>query len=155
MPQPKNVIDILKTDHERVKQLLKNFDIAAESEKVELLSNIINELALHSTVEEQLVYPLVEDVELSSRAGEEHHVVSLLLSELADMDAADEETKIKVQVLAELVIHHVQEEETKLLPMLQRSGEDLIALGEQVMAQKQNLISNVRRLSDRRRRRAS
>jgi len=139
----KSVIDVLKQDHKKVKKLFATFEQSKNSEKQKLLTEIIEELMIHSTVEKELVYPLLEEEEeeqgMVAEALEEHHVVEFLLSELSEMEADDEAAITKVKVLSELVQHHIEEEESEILPMLKDSGEDLNGLAQQVLERKEQL----------------
>src|SRR5262249_47608507 len=83
-----NPIQMLKQDHRTVQHLFRRFDAADRlAERQKLGQEIIEELSVHSVIEEQLIYPLLrersgmmEDAVLN--ALEEHHAVKLLLAEL-------------------------------------------------------------------------
>jgi hemerythrin superfamily protein len=119
-----DAITLLKDDHKDVERLFKRFEAAGDRafvQKREIVDRIIEALAVHAAVEEQLFYPVtratvpaVEDVALESL--EEHHIVKWVLSELEDMDPEDERFDAKVTVLMENVRHHVQEEEEGYFP---------------------------------------
>lgn len=131
--------------------LFKSFEKAKDkNQKQEMLNSIIKELSVHSTVEEEMVYPVIgdEDHEKAGEAVEEHHVVKLMLGELAHMQAADEKAELKVKVLAEIVRHHVREEEDELLPMLKECGEDLDSMGEEVMSRKEKLMKGMKKIGE-------
>lgn len=148
-PKPEgssNAIDILKEDHSRVKEMLEKFLQLEESEeKAPLLKSIIEELSVHSSAEEELVYPKLmdEDKDLTLESYEEHHVVKMLLEELADMDAGDDKTKAKVKVLSELVKKHIEEEEHQFFPELKDTDTDLEQLGQELMQRKEELKSSM------------
>ncbi|MFL6206675.1 MAG: hemerythrin domain-containing protein [Acidimicrobiales bacterium] len=119
-----DAITLLKNDHKTVEALFKRFERAgdgAHAEKREVVDKIIEELAIHAAVEEQLFYPVTratvpetEDIALESL--EEHHIVKWVLSELDGMDPSDERFDAKVTVLMENVRHHVEEEEDDYFP---------------------------------------
>jgi hemerythrin superfamily protein len=119
-----DAINMLKEDHKTVERLFKRFEEAGDRayvEKRNVADRIIEELAKHAAVEEQLFYPVAratvpgtDDVVLESL--EEHHVVKWLLSELDGMDASDERFDAKMTVLIENVRHHVEEEEQEFFP---------------------------------------
>ncbi|HYN33435.1 MAG TPA: hemerythrin domain-containing protein, partial [Ilumatobacteraceae bacterium] len=116
-----DAITLLRNDHKTVEALFKRFEKAGEGalvEKRQIVDRIIEELSVHTTIEEQVFYPVtratvtgVEDIALESL--EEHHIVKWLLSELADLDPSNERFTPKVTVLIENVRHHVEEEETE------------------------------------------
>jgi hemerythrin-like domain-containing protein len=111
------------------------------------VEQIIKELEVHATIEEEIYYPAVEakakkdGKELIAEAVEEHHVVKILLGELSAMSAEDEAFDAKVTVLMENVRHHVEEEEEELLPQSEEilGDEELTRLGEEMAARKMQL----------------
>ena len=135
-----DAITLLKNDHHTVQQLFKRFEQAgkrAHVQKREIVDRIIEELSVHTAIEEQVFYPVAraavpdtEDIALESL--EEHHIVKWLLSELVDMDPAHERFDAKVTVLMENVRHHVKEEENDFFPMVRKQlgRTELADLGE-------------------------
>jgi hemerythrin superfamily protein len=123
-----NAIQLLKKDHRTVESLFaqyKRLGDAATTQKKAVVEKIIHELSVHAAIEEQILYPAArravtakEDLVLESL--EEHHVVKLVLSELASMRPTSERYDAKVTVLEEAVKHHVEEEESDLFPALQK-----------------------------------
>src|SRR5687767_15593342 len=51
------VFTMLKTDHDKVKKLFDKFEKADPSEKKEIASQTLEELKVHASIEEQLLYP--------------------------------------------------------------------------------------------------
>ena len=135
-----DAITLLNNDHHTVELLFKRFEQAgkrAHVQKREIVDRIIEELSIHTAIEEQVFYPVAraavpdtEDIVLESL--EEHHIVKWLLSELVDMDPAHERFDAKVTVLMENVRHHVKEEENDFFPMVrnQLGRNELADLGE-------------------------
>ncbi len=115
---------LLTKDHRTVKGLFRKFERAkASTERRRLAEEIIEELSVHATIEEELVYPALrqgnprlDDSVLE--ALEEHHVAKLTLAELDKMDVDDERFSAKMKVLRESIEMHIAEEEEKLLPRL-------------------------------------
>src|SRR4051812_21522690 len=115
-----DAITLLKNDHKTVEKLFKAFEKAGDGAKVrkrELVDKIIEELAIHAAIEEQVFYPAIrelvpesEDMVLESL--EEHHIVKWTLSELEALSPENERFDAKVIVLTESVRHHVEEEES-------------------------------------------
>jgi hemerythrin superfamily protein len=145
-----DAVALIKADHRTVEQLFREFEEAGDrayKTKQQLVSQIIQELEVHATIEEEIYYPAVEakakkdGKELVAEAVEEHHVVKVLLGELATMSAEDESFDAKVTVLMENVRHHVEEEEEELLPQSQEIlGEDeLTRLGKELAVRKEQL----------------
>lgn len=143
-----DAITLLKTDHHTVELLFKRFEQAgkrAHVQKREIVDRIIEELSVHTAIEEQVFYPVAraavpdtEDIALESL--EEHHIVKWLLSELVDMDPAHERFDAKVTVLMENVRHHVKEEENDFFPMVRKQlgRNELADLGETLAGAKKS-----------------
>jgi hemerythrin superfamily protein len=145
-----NAVTLIKADHRTVEKLFKQFEEAGDQAyktKQDLVTEIIKELEVHATIEEETYYPAVEakakkdGKELIAEAVEEHHVVKVLLGELSSMSSEDEAFDAKVTVLMENVRHHVEEEEEELLPQSEEIlGQDELArLGEEMAARKKQL----------------
>lgn len=146
MGEGMNAVELLKADHRKVEQLFEQFESSTtKREKMKLVKEVINELTIHTKLEEKLVYPILleekEDEDMTQEAFEEHHVVKNVLAELSKMDGSEENLKAKVTVLSELVKHHVKEEENEMFPKLEQSGEDLDELGETLAQEKMKLMS--------------
>lgn len=140
-----NVVDMLKSDHRKVEKMFSDFEASSKkSEKMKLVKELINELTIHTTLEEKLVYPILleedDDEEATREAYEEHSVVKNVLKELASMSGSEENLDAKVKVLSELIKHHVKEEENELLPALKECDVDLEDLGQEVMEAKEKLM---------------
>ena len=147
---PQDVVALIKADHRKVEKLFREFEEAGDrayKTKQDLVIEIIKELEVHATIEEETYYPAVEakakkdGKELIAEAVEEHHVVKILLGELRSMSSEDEAFDAKVTVLMENVRHHVEEEESELLPQSGKvlGDDELTRLGEEMAARKQQL----------------
>jgi hypothetical protein len=75
-------------------------------------------LEIHMTIEESIFYPAYrelmgtqEGIDQAREAQEEHHVVDLLLAELARADPSDEGFEAKVRVFQDIVDRHIENEE--------------------------------------------
>jgi hemerythrin superfamily protein len=145
-----DAVALIKADHREVEQLFREFEEAGDrayKTKQDLVARIIQELEVHATIEEEIYYPAVEakarkdGKELVAEAVEEHHVVKVLLGELATMSAEDENFDAKVTVLMENVRHHVEEEEEELLPQSEKilGADELTRLGKELAVRKEQL----------------
>lgn len=145
-----DAVALIKADHRKVEQLFREFEEAGDrayKTKQRLVEQIVKELEVHATIEEETYYPAVEarakkdGKELVAEAMEEHHVVKILLGELSTMSAEDEAFDAKVTVLMENVRHHVEEEEEEMLPQSEEilGEEELTRLGGVMAARKQQL----------------
>jgi osmotically-inducible protein OsmY len=132
--------ELLKKQHREVRQLfreLKKTNAATGRRKT--MEEIADQLGMHMKIEEERFYPAVRELgtkkaeKLVPEAYEEHHVVSLVLSELPKVDPNDERFEAKMTVLEELIEHHVEEEEKEMFKMAERLGdEELEELGKQM-----------------------
>jgi hemerythrin superfamily protein len=154
-----DAITMLREDHQAVEKLFKSFQKAgpnALKTKARLVDEMIRELTIHASIEEQIFYPTVrEDVQdLESdilEALEEHHVVKWLLSEVNGLDPSAERFDAKVAVLIDSVRHHVSEEEGELFPVVRQacSRRALVAMGDALAAAKKGAPTKPRpRLPD-------
>jgi hemerythrin superfamily protein len=70
-----NVIDLLKSDHDKVEGLLDSYESAKRSdsgEKQKLVEQICQELDVHAEVEEELFYPAVDRSAQEDGKDEKH-----------------------------------------------------------------------------------
>ena len=141
-----NAIAMLKSDHQKVKELFDKFEEQKDSgAQAKIAANAIQELKVHATVEEELFYPAVrqqiEDEEgLMPEADEEHHVAKVLIAELENMKGDEEHWEAKFKVLAESVRHHIKEEEGEMFPEARKTDIDFVALGAQMSELKKRLM---------------
>ena len=146
-----NPIELLKNDHDEVKELFKQYEKAGDNalaKKLALFEQIRDALTVHMDIEETIFYPAVKAVRDEKvkdevrEADEEHHVVKILLGELGKMNLSDEQFDAKLTVLKENVEHHVEEEEGELLPDAKKrlSSELLEQLGDEMEERKEALL---------------
>lgn len=146
-----DAIEFLTDQHRETEDLFEQFEQSDDKRKRgEIAKEIIQDLKLHTQLEEEIFYPAVRDA-LSQMEDEikedleEHHAVDLLLQELESMDPGDDRFAAKMTVVKEQVEHHVEEEEESLFPSAsQEMGEErLQELGKQLqlMAKKEKMSS--------------
>jgi hypothetical protein len=144
--QSNAVIQMLKEDHQKVKDLFEEFKkVEDASAKRQIVETAITELEVHAKLEEGLIYPAIrpqlDEDDLMDEALEEHHVVHLLIAELKKMKPTDERFDAKFTVLGESVKHHIKEEEAEMLPKAEKSNIDWDQLETQVTKRKEQLLS--------------
>jgi hemerythrin superfamily protein len=135
---------LLKQDHDKVKDLFERFEQAeADDQKQLLVTQIIKELQVHTSVEEDVFYPAVrkadeESAELVREGLEEHHVADQLMREIQALEVSDPQLEAKMTVLRENVEHHGEEEEGEMFPGLQQKlGKDTLEqLGDRMLQAK-------------------
>jgi hemerythrin superfamily protein len=141
-----NALDILKKDHDKVKELFSEYDALSGdgAKKNEIAQTVLRELELHSRVEEDIFYPAMraragkDGKELVKHSVSEHHEIDDLVAELKDTDSSDPDFDDRFQELMEDVEEHIEEEETEMFPKAQILGEELEALGKQIQEEKES-----------------
>src|SRR5437879_3625683 len=113
---PTNAVELLKADHEKVKELFDQFENTEDrATRKKIVEQACQELKVHSAIEEEIFYPAVrqaiEDQEIMNEADEEHHEAKILVAELESMEGSESHFGAKFLVLAENVRHHIEEEE--------------------------------------------
>ena len=140
-----DALDLLKTDHDKVKRLLTELESTTErgvKTRSELFATIKGELTLHEIVEEEIFYPELKahpkakDIVLE--AYEEHHVVDLLMGELESLDVDDPTWGAKATVMKENIEHHIGEEEGEMFQQARRvfDAQELDDLGRRMEQRK-------------------
>ena len=141
-----NSIEMLKSDHQKVKGLFAQFEKAKDTRrKRKIVQEAISELKVHATIEEEIFYPPVrkeiDDAKMMNEANEEHHVAKLLIAELDAMKGSEGQYEAKFIVLAENVRHHIKEEEEEMFPKVKKAKIDLQALGNKMSQRKEALMT--------------
>ena len=145
-----DALSLLTGDHNRVRGLFARFKTAKEAENTEemtaLGAKIFEELEAHTTIEEEIFYPAVRnlDEELGETVDEgvqEHHVVKVLMEEMAAIEPGSDDWVAKMTVLIENVEHHAEEEEQEMFPEVRSSSDakTLEQLASQLEARKAEL----------------
>jgi iron-sulfur cluster repair protein YtfE (RIC family) len=141
-----NAFTLLKDDHEKVAGILEKIDGTTERAtkgREELFAQLKNELDVHTRIEEEILYPALEEFEetraISLEAYEEHALVKQLLEELAAAPKDDEQWTAKFTVLKENIEHHVEEEEGEMFQKARTvlSEDEIETLGERLQEAKQ------------------
>jgi iron-sulfur cluster repair protein YtfE (RIC family) len=120
-----DALDLLKSDHERVKALYGQFkNSSGRQQQILLFDNIRNELEAHTAMEETVFYPAVgkypEISGMIEHSYKEHQEVKTLLNEINTLPDGSADLALKVDTLMKNVEHHVQEEETELFPLVRK-----------------------------------
>ena len=147
-----DAVALLKADHRKVEDLFGQFEKAHEAQrKKALVKQICTELCVHTMIEEEIFYPAcqakVEDEDVIDESYVEHDGAKVLVAELVECEPDDEFFDAKVSVLSEEIKHHVKEEEKRgegLFAQAKKAGLDLDALGERLMARKEELMEQIK-----------
>ena len=144
---PQDAIALLKEDHEKVRGLLASLEKATGARREKLLTQIDQELKVHTTIEEEIFYPAFreaakkkDDQVMIYEAVQEHHMVDVALPEAGEGED-NEDLKAKAKVLKELVGHHADEEESDMFPRARKlfDRSELRDLGERMAERKKEL----------------
>ena len=112
-----NINELLKADHREVESLIAQLEGNADHET---FGKIKNALKLHTKIEEEILYPAMEDFdeteELVDESYEEHDEVDKLLVKMSGTEPQSEEFQDLLAQLKESIEHHVGEEENELFP---------------------------------------
>ena len=145
----KDAVAMLKEDHRTVEDLFAQFEKASGgNRKKEIADQICMELTIHAMIEEEIFYPACDgkvEEDLLKEAYVEHDGAKVLIAEIEAGGPDDEFYEAKVKVLSEMIEHHVEEEEKRVEGMFsqaRKAGLDMDALGEQMAAEKAQLIAD-------------
>lgn len=145
-----DAIALLTADHKEVKGLFAEYEKlckaeADDSEKESLAEQICEALKVHTTLEEELLYPaareLLSEADLVDEAEVEHASAKDLIAQIEGMRPGEDLYDAKVTVLGEYIEHHVKEEEKELFPKLKKAGLESKELGVLMAARKEQLMS--------------
>jgi hemerythrin superfamily protein len=111
-----NALELLKQDHEEVKELFEQAEGADDSkEQRDIFKQLKKALESHARIEEGIFYPAMEKhahlKDLVLESYEEHKQIKILLKEMDDLVTDSEDFEPKLRVLQEIVEHHAEEEE--------------------------------------------
>jgi hypothetical protein len=141
-----DAIKLLSADHREVEELFEKFEKATrDGTKQKIARQICTELKIHAQIEEEIFYPAlrgkISDDDLDE-AIVEHDGAKVLINDIEAAEADDDYYDAKVKVLQEEIEHHVKEEEKQqdnMFSQARKTDVDLVALGEQLAARKQEL----------------
>lgn len=113
---------MLLRDHKRISDLLFHFQQSEDlNHKLSFAETALNELAVHFVLEEECVYPLLEN------ASPDHEKMDELMAKLGQLERVDENYIELFSQLSDMISEHVEEEERDLLPSLEKIATDELA----------------------------
>lgn len=142
----KDATAMLRADHQNVSALFAEYEKArANTKKKALVTKICKELTVHAQIEEEIFYPAVKralkDKALVPEATVEHATLKNLIAQVKDVEPDGEMFDAKIKVLSEYVKHHVKEEQKEMFPKAKATKLDMMKLGAQLSARKQELMA--------------
>jgi hemerythrin superfamily protein len=116
-----DALELLKQDHQAVKDLFDQIDDAEDGkQRKKLFDQIDTQLNIHAHIEETVFYPEMQKIDelkdMVEEALEEHQEVKTLLEEIEGRDPESDQFIASVEELMENVEHHVAEEEDEMFP---------------------------------------
>ena len=143
----KTALDVLKADHAEVKKLFRQFEKFKKDEDTGGMKQVAQAackaLKTHAQIEEEIFYPALREGadadDALDEANVEHNHVKELVQQIEQADPGEDLFEARVKVLSEYVQHHVEEEESTIFSKARKSDVDLVALGEQLLARKEEL----------------
>jgi iron-sulfur cluster repair protein YtfE (RIC family) len=146
-----DAVAILTADHKEVAAKFKEFEGLGDrafAAKKKLAAEICQALTEHMAAEEDIFYPAFHQAvpksdDMVDEAVVEHAGAKDLIEQILGMSPEEELYDAKVHVLSEQIEHHVKEEEEEMFPKARKSDMDLVALGEQIEAMKEQLHGEV------------
>lgn len=146
-----DAISLLKSDHRKVEGLFERYEKSrSKSAKAKLAHDICLELAVHTTIEEELFYPAIKatvEGEMYDEAYVEHDGAKVLIAEILAGTPVEDFYDAKVKVLSEMIKHHVKEEERRggLFAQAKDGGDvDLAELGAAMGVRKKELAARMK-----------
>lgn len=135
---------MLREDHQKITQLFHQFKkTTSANEKRDIVTEAIAVLEVHTTLEEELIYPAwqeyIDTRDLMDEALEEHHLLDVLIKEIKHMHPENERYNAKFRVLSEHVTRHIKEEEGKIFPQAERAELNWEHLAHHVLRRRQML----------------
>lgn len=147
-----DAIAMLLTEHDKVKDLFKQFEELMDQEDKEeqkeaVALQVCNALKIHAQLEEEIFYPAaraaIEDDDLMDDADIEHEAITELIEQIEAMHPSDDLYDAKVVVLGEQVEDHIMEEEGEMFPLVKKSKIDTATLGALMFERKKELMAEM------------
>ncbi|HET9112255.1 MAG TPA: hemerythrin domain-containing protein [Burkholderiales bacterium] len=143
-----DAITLLTKDHAEVKAMFKEYEGLTKRAVVgrkKLATQICRSLTLHAMLEEEIFYPAVrraiKEDDLMDESLVEHASVKELIAQVENMEPDDDLYDAKLKVMSEQVEHHVREEEGEMFPKVRKTNLDLISMGQEMSARKEEVAS--------------
>lgn len=137
-------LQALEKDHNFVKKLFERYFTTQDMRvKQEAGPEILELLEMHSSLEEAVFYPAVQQLNTSlvGQCQGEHEQADQLLQQLKSMDLNDPQCDSMFQQLRDAILQHIEVEEQQLFPAIRQANMDMEALGIQMQAYEANMVA--------------
>ena len=138
-----DITKVLRDDHARVKRLFLR--ASQEAENLDIALDVCDELTIHATIEEEIVYPALRELNssMADESEDDHEEAKELISEIEDLDPDDPAIEGMMLQLKKAVMRHVEKEEKTVFPVLEKGYPDqLLEMGSQAFAMRQELLGS-------------
>ena len=125
-----DVVELLQTQHDQVRELLHVIDRAADSERAQPFEALVRQLKAHEAAEESVVYPALrtlgtEAMAVADRRVAEEMEAEKVIAGLEKMDPASTEFTEGFAKFRGAVEKHASAEESEVFPLLtEKMGDD-------------------------------
>ncbi len=142
------ITDMIRFDHSHTLVTFHQYTTTKKPKvKKALAETICTALEIHATLEEEVFYPVMRQLEGAAptmlKSEPEHNEMRRIIAQLRAADPASTQHDELVHELMRDVMHHVADEETILLPDAERqlSQERLCELGAQMTKRRMQLVT--------------
>lgn len=142
-----DAVELLYAGHERIRHFIEEFRSAhageAPRQAAAYVRRLCREVAIHSTVEEEIFYPevraLIGDSELVGTARQEHEWFHALAAELAAGTLTGAPRLEQAARLCDALIEHMREEEQQMFSRARVAELDMYEIGARIRARELDL----------------
>lgn len=139
-----DVTKVLMDDHRRLRRMLLQNPAAS----MDVALDICDELTIHSTIEEELVYPALRNVDpgLADESEAEHDEFKELMAAIEELEPEDHDELMRLmRELKGAVERHIEMEERVAIPKLNATlADQLLEMGSEAFAMRQELLGQRR-----------
>jgi hemerythrin-like domain-containing protein len=150
---PRDLGDLLASEHREIEGILEDL-ATVRHDRFPLAHRLIDALAAHTAVEQQLVYPAMRDivpggVAMANQAQDEHRAMRAALTVLERSHPGEADFEEALVALSRELRGHVPVEEQQLLPALRSviGTDKMLELGDLYVAMKESLASGLQGLA--------
>ncbi len=139
-----HIMKVLMDDHARIRRMFAGF--RAQPTNPDLALGIVDELKVHASLEEELVYPVLKEANaaLAKASEADHAAADKMVSKVEKLEPGSRELMALMTDLEDAVEAHMEMEEAEVIPVLKAHlGEEAEDLGREAFGLRQELISEL------------
>jgi hemerythrin superfamily protein len=148
-------IRLLKEEHHIFRTLFDRAEQAKDDALPPIAAELCMRLAVHMTIEEEILYPALKPVLGEDDVNEgivEHESGKRLVAEIEQLKGTEPLYRAKLHVLGEETVHHIDEEDEDLFAEAEEAHKagklDLEALGEQLRTRQAVLYDQIEKTGE-------